>query len=223
MASRFELQTIKMQDGSRKFSLRIRSNVSQKHKGDIILPQSRVFDALYSSHHVVAHQKVAATHSCCRKIFWNVTQQQCSVFIETCHACVSEKPRTLTMKGSVTPIRSARYRDRMQVNLNEIWTCRRKNPFGLLMQYIVVCKDHFTGFMAAACIPRKRASYVGYVLTDIFGHFGFPRILHTDNGKEFIGKPVLDMKRENSPFCSTVTGHHRTPRDQGSVENMNYH
>jgi hypothetical protein len=111
MASRFELQAIEMPDGSRKFSLRIRSNVSQKHKGDIIVPQSRVFDALYSSHHFVAHQKVAATHSCCRMTFWNVTQQQCSVFIETCHACVSEKPRTLTMKGSVTPIRSTRYRE----------------------------------------------------------------------------------------------------------------
>jgi hypothetical protein len=87
------------------------------------------------------------------------------------------------MKGSVTPIRSAHYRDRMQVDLIDMRTCRRKNPFGLLMQYVVVCKDHFTGFMAAARIPRKRASYVAYVLTDIFGHFGFPRILHTDNGK----------------------------------------
>jgi transposase InsO family protein len=120
------------------------------------------------------------------------------------------------MKGNVTPIRSARYRDRMQVDLIDMRTCRRK-------KYIVVCKDHFTGFMAAACIPRKRASYVAYVLTDIFGRFGFPRILHTDNGKEFIGKPVLDMIRENSPFCTTVTGRPRTPRDQDSVENMNYH
>jgi hypothetical protein len=31
------------------------------------------------------------------------------------------------------------------------------------------------------------------------------------------------MIRENSPFCTAVTGRPRTPRDQGSVVNMNYH
>ena len=91
------------------------------------------------------------------------------------------------------------------------------------MQYIVVCKDHFTGFMAAASIPRKRPAFVAQVLTEIFGHIGFPFILHTDNGKEFTGKAIIDVIKENAPFCTTVTGRPRTPRHQGSVENMNYH
>jgi hypothetical protein len=64
-------------------------------------------------------------------------------------------------------------------------TCRRRNPFGVMMQYIVVCKDHFTGVKAAACIPRKKTTYVAFVLTEIFGQVGFPFILHPDNGKEF--------------------------------------
>jgi hypothetical protein len=41
---------IKMPDGS-KFSLRTRTNVSKERKGDIIVPHSRVFDVIYSSHH----------------------------------------------------------------------------------------------------------------------------------------------------------------------------
>ena len=44
---------------------------------------------------------------------------------------------------------------------------------------------------------------------------------HTDNGREFSAKKVLDMVREWNPNCTTVTGRVRTPRDQGSVENAN--
>jgi hypothetical protein len=47
-----------------------------------------------------------------------------------------------------------------------------------------------------------------------------PRILHTDNGKEFTGKVLTKSMKENSPSMVTVTGRPRTPRDQGSVENM---
>ena len=69
-----------------------------------------------------------------------------------------------------TPIRSARFGDRMKVDPVDMRTCRRKNLFGVMMQYIVVSKDHFTGFMAAASIPRKRPAFVTQVLTEIFGH-----------------------------------------------------
>jgi hypothetical protein len=68
-----------------------------------------------------------------------------------------------------------------------------------MMWYIVVCKDHFTGFVAAACIPRKRTSLVAYVLTKIFGFIGFPFILHTYNGMEFTGKPIIDLIKDNAP------------------------
>jgi hypothetical protein len=51
------------------------------------------------------------------------------------------------------------------------------------MNYIVVCKDHFTGFFAGRCIPRKRAAYVAHVLGEIFGIVGYPTILHPDKGK----------------------------------------
>jgi transposase InsO family protein len=90
-----------------------------------------------------------------------------------------------------------------------------------MMQYVVVCKDHLTGFVAAACIPRKRASFVAFVLQDIFSLVGYPSIFHTDNGKEFMGEAVVQLLQDNAPSCVTVTGRPRTPRDQGSVENIN--
>ncbi len=45
--------------------------------------------------------------------------------------------------------------------------------------------------------------------------------LYADNGKEFIATIVVDLLKESNPNCFIVTGHPRTPRDQGSVENAN--
>jgi IS30 family transposase len=89
------------------------------------------------------------------------------------------------------------------------------------MNYIVTIKDHFTGFVILDCIPRKTPSMVAGVLNKWFGSYGYPTILHTDNGKEFTGKKLINEMRKNAPSMVTVTGRVRTPRDQGSVENMN--
>jgi hypothetical protein len=44
---------------------------------------------------------------------------------------------------------------------------------------------------------------------------------NSDNGKEFIASIVVDLLKESNPNCYVVTGHPRTPRDQGSVESAN--
>ncbi len=55
-------------------------------------------------------------------------------------------------------------------------------------------------------LPRKRANGVAYKLQEIFGVLGFPRIFHTDNGKEFTAKVVLEFLRMMNPNILTVTG-----------------
>ena len=50
---------------------------------------------------------------------------------------------------------------------------------------------------------------------------GYPKIFHTDNGKEFTAKVILEFLRRLHPDILSVTGRPRRPRDQGSVENMN--
>jgi hypothetical protein len=45
--------------------------------------------------------------------------------------------------------------------------------------------------------------------------------LYADNGKEFIVAIVVDLLKASNPNCFFVTGHPRTPRDQGSVESSN--
>ena len=82
-------------------------------------------------------------------------------------------------------------------------------------------KDHATGLPYLCALPRKRPHLIVYKLQEIFGIIGYPKILHTDNEKEFTAKVVLKVLLEMNPHIYTVTGHPRCPSDQGSVESMN--
>jgi len=49
---------------------------------------------------------------------------------------------------------------------------------------------------------------------------GYPKIFHTDNGKEFTAKVVLEFLCSMNPNILRVNGRPRHPQDQGSIENM---
>jgi hypothetical protein len=98
---------------------------------------------------------------------------------------------------------------------------RKRDVYGTMQRWIMTVKDHSTGLVYLAPLPRKKAEYVAAELEKYFGFAGFPHILHTDNGKEFIATLVVDMMMRHNPNCFLVTGRPRTPRDQGSVESGN--
>jgi transposase InsO family protein len=83
---------------------------------------------------------------------------------------------------------------------------RWKNIYGIVMRYILVIKDHFSGFVIADCIPRKHAKYVAYILNQYFSVNGFPLIFHTDNGKEFTAKSILEFLKNRSPSQLQLLG-----------------
>jgi transposase InsO family protein len=134
---------------------------------------------------------------------------------------MQRNPVVVPSKGSKKPIRSHAFRERFQVDLIDMTKLRKKNPYGVLMRWIVTVKDHSTGLVHLSAIPRKRPSFVAHELEKVFGFIGYPSIFHTDNGKEFTGVAILKLLRQMNPNILSVTGRPRTPRDQGSVENMN--
>jgi transposase InsO family protein len=89
------------------------------------------------------------------------------------------------------------------------------------MRWVLTLKDHATGLVYLTALPRKRPKLVAYKLQEIFGVIGYPKIFHTDNGKEFTAKEILTFLRQLNPNILAVTGRARRPSDQGSVENMN--
>ncbi len=88
------------------------------------------------------------------------------------------------------------------------------------MHWILTLKDHATALVYLCALPRKWANLIAYKLQEIFGIVGYPKIYHTDNGKEFTAQVVFEFLFDLNPNILTVTGRPHHPSDQGSVESM---
>ena len=82
--------------------------------------------------------------------------------------------------------------------------------------YVFVLVDVCTRFVILEPMPNKSAFCVASILFKIFSRFGFPQVIQSDNGTEFVNSLV-------SEFCSLFNMHHRLslpyhPRCNGIVE-----
>ena len=69
-------------------------------------------------------------------------------------------------------------------------------------------------------MKKKTAIEVAKALYELFGLFGSPKILQSDNGKEFRNGVVSALKLL-APNLKIVHGRARHPQAQGSVERAN--
>jgi len=214
------LEYIRLPDGTSRPVLR-RQERGKANGGRIVVSREQVFDAIDEWHSIKGHMGMERTHAYCRQKYYNTTQALCRLYVETCYVCAQRNPTVKALRGSRQPIRSNHYRERFQVDLIDFRKMRKRDPFGVLMRWIVTVKDHSTGFTHISAIPRKTARHVAHRLQELFGLIGYPAIFHTDNGKEFTARSILQFLRRVNPNILTVTGRPRKPSDQGSVERMN--
>lgn len=79
--------------------------------------------------------------------------------------------------------------------------------------------DHYTKFSWLFALKRKQTEEVAGALTNLFWMFGFPSVLHSDNGKEFKSKTMSELCGKHN--IKQVHGAPRTPSTQGLVERNN--
>ncbi len=94
-------------------------------------------------------------------------------------------------RGSRKPIQSINFRDRFRIDLIDFCKLRKRDLFGVLMYWVLVIKDHATGLVYLCALSRKHPHCDAYKLQEILGIIGFPKIFHTDYGKEFTAIVVL--------------------------------
>ena len=83
--------------------------------------------------------------------------------------------------------------------------------------------DYWSKFNFAYGIPSKRAVDVALILNiHIFPYFGVPKILHSDNGREFINQVIDELLRTWHSEIQLVSGRPRHPQSQGIVERAHY-
>ena len=82
--------------------------------------------------------------------------------------------------------------------------------------------DHWSKFHILFPLMHKSAHEVAYRLQEnVFSYIGVPKILHSDNGREFVNNIVHSVVKEWPGDAVIVNGRPRNPQCQGLVEQGN--
>jgi transposase InsO family protein len=85
--------------------------------------------------------------------------------------------------------------------------------------YILTVVDYFAKWPEATTLPDKRARTVSSTLYKIFLHMGFPAVVSSDQGREFVNG-VLDTLQQKSKTEQRVSSAYH-PEINGLVERFN--
>lgn len=110
---------------------------------------------------------------------------------------------------------SVGFMTRMQIDLIDMRSVEHGGH-----KWIFHAKDHFSKYSWLRPLMSKEAVNVAGVLKSIFYQFGPPRILQSDNGREFVAKVITDLTKW-WPGLLIVNGRPRHPQSQGLVERGN--
>ncbi|CAF2145925.1 unnamed protein product [Rotaria magnacalcarata] len=200
-----------------------------KHFKLVTIGELQVVYGKKSNNPVITYEQLYATIKEChervghhgRDKTWNeVKQQYCwipfdvvVIFLSLCDVCSNRKgfPKPITDK----PIVSIGYLTRLQIDLIDM----RSVPDGEF-KWILHAKDHFTKYSWTYPLKTKEAQPVAETLLQQFYAFGPPRILQSDNGKEFVARVIKDLKNIWSDLV-IINGRPRHPQTQGLVERGN--
>lgn len=86
-------------------------------------------------------------------------------------------------------------------------------------QWVLDITDHHTKYSWLYALHNKTAEEVLEKEEALFWSFGFPQMLHTDNGKEFKNKLIQEFCQKHG--IKQVHGAPRAPQTQGLVERNN--
>ncbi len=85
---------------------------------------------------------------------------------------------------------------RVQMDLIGMRTRPDASSNGKIYRWILQLKDHFTKYCWAKPLEHKEAKEVYNVIREIFYLFGAPRILQSDNGREFVNQLINSLRSD---------------------------
>ena len=172
-----------------------------------------LFQNIKKCHERVGHSGREKTWSEVQANYSWIRYDTISLFLKTCSQCSLGK--LLKNRPCGKPIVSLGFLSRVQIDLIDM-TSRPDQDF----KWILHMRDHFSKFSWAYPLKSKRALEVADKLVETFYLFGAPKILQSDNGKEFIAMVIKDLANIWKGLV-IINGRPRHPQSQGCVERGN--
>jgi transposase InsO family protein len=168
--------------------------------------------ALLEDHHALGHFGATAMVKSIRHAGYNWTNihQEALAICQRCMDCLRYNTH-LPAFHQLQSITAALPFEHVAVDLAGPFTTSRWNN-----HYLHVMIDVHSRFMLLKAISDKRMETVAAVWLDIFTTFGFPKIIQSDNGTEFVNQTTKAMVRASKIEHRLISPYH--PRANGVAE-----
>ena len=184
----------------------------------LIVPKRDIYNVLCEAHSATAHRGRDKTERYIRQSYAGISQDIINLFVSLCKLHQQQKSVTNHWKKPITnPIKANQFLAHVQVDLIDFRNlpCECQSRHNWVLHVV----DHFSKYSWMFALKNKQTEEVAVTLTNLFWLFGFPSILHSDNGKEFKSKTMSELCGKHK--IKQVYGAPRTPSTQGLVERNN--
>lgn len=183
--------------------------------GKRIVPQAEDRIKLIKEyHHATAHSGAEALQNMlAQTYYWTTMEEDINQFKKSCPTCQSF--RTVVKPRAPVPIEVTTPFDRIGIDLVGPMPVTKRGS-----KYVVVATDYFTHYTEAVPIPEKSAVVVANFLNRyIFKRHGAPKIIQSDQGKEFCNEVVRKCLEQAKTKHAVSSPYH--PMSNGLVERTN--
>lgn len=175
---------------------------------------SKEIEEFLSIYHCTNHSKEGKLFAKIKDVSVGITRQMVRDFIKKCKNCqISE---TLQTYQTITPIKTISKFERFQMDLISFINYQNENDD---YKYVLNVIDCFSKYLWSFPLKDKKSMTVVICLQKIFFEFLPPKILHSDNGREFKSKYLSDLCKKYEII--QVFGRARNPKSQGQIERLN--
>jgi hypothetical protein len=176
-----------------------------------VVPENEAFDTIANQHLRLLHAGKNKTWEAVQQKFYGITRADVEFVIKRCKNCALNRPAAT--KAPLVPIVTSRAWERVQADLIDM----RHEPSGQY-KWILHIKDHFSKYTQLYPLKSKHAEPIAEEFTRFIAAFLPPKIVQTDNGKEFKGALLILLRKYG---IQIINGAPRSPQTQGLVEQAN--
>ena len=174
----------------------------------IVVPQHLRRELMESHHSGLGggHQGTAKLEgSLRRQFYWPGMQADVKAFCQQCVVCARRKDPPHPPKAPLGSLQATGFLDRLDIDLiSGLPTSEREG-----YKYILTCIDAYTRFVWACPLKTQEASEIVEALMDrVVGHFGVPKSVHSDQGKNLVGNVAKMFYEKMGIAQSTTTAYH---------------
>ncbi|KII71526.1 Pro-Pol polyprotein [Thelohanellus kitauei] len=193
----------------RKYSL----NPDEPHTLIRVIPESLKKEIIS-----FCHDSVLSCHLCYEKTlekiqrigYWPGMYSDTLYYVNKCSKCATASRKQL--KSRLNPMNCGKAWDTISIDILELPKYSENN-------YLLVVQDYFTKWLEAVPIKNQNANTIIDSIMTIFCRLGFPRKIHSDQGRSFESFVFKEMCRIAGIDKSHTTPYH--PQGNGQVERAN--